>query len=393
MIPLEDIYNKGINLLIGSGASYGLFPTLELAIKKDTGERWTLEELATHFHAAGDSRYIPLFMHYYKECISPAQRFSIAAVNDEPGKTVIANYRVFLQTLLALVQRRQALDRRCNVFTTNYDGCIPLVADDLLRIGAHDFVLNDGTRGFQSKILEARNFNNYLCQSGVFDRHVSSVPQINLIHLHGSVYWKKSLRGIEVDYGSQATPLLDEAAIEKLGSFSAALRDPNIKLAEVPLPELDKATQVAFWAKYEQMPIVNPTKWKFHETVYEEHYYQMLRLLSYELEKPNALLITFGFSFADEHILNLVKRSLSNPRLQVFVCCYSKADYDELSDQFRQYPNVKCLILEAGTLMTFSEFNEKVFSLRVSSGDTEEAAAVVAGADAPKAEPAEANAK
>src|SRR5260221_9249952 len=44
------------------------------------------------------------------------------------------------------------------------------------------------------------------------------------------------------------------------------------------------------------------TKWKFHETVYEEHYYQMLRLLSYELEKPNAVLITFGFSFADEHI-------------------------------------------------------------------------------------------
>ena len=393
MIPLEDIYNNGINLLIGSGASYGIFPTLELAIKKDTGERWTLEELATHFEATNDSRYTPLFMHYYKECILPAQCFSISAVNDEPGKTVIANYQTFLQTLLALVQRRQALDRRCNLFTTNYDGCIPLVADDLLRIGAHDFVLNDGTRGFQTKILEARNFNNYLCQSGVFDRHVSSVPQINLIHLHGSVYWKKSMRGIEVDYGSRASALLNEATIEKLGSFSAALRDPDVTLEELPAPKFDEATQTAFWSQYKQMPIVNPTKWKFHETVYEEHYYQMLRLLSYELEKPNAVLITFGFSFADEHILHLVKRSLSNPRLQVFVCCHSKVAYDKLSEEFRQYPNVKCLILEAGALMTFSEFNEKVFSLRGHCDGTDEAAAVMGVTVVPKAEPAEADAK
>lgn len=393
MIPLEDIYNKGINLLIGSGASYGLFPTLELAIKKDTGERWTLEELATHFEATEDPRHIPLFMHYYKECILPAQHLSIATVTHEPGKTVIANYKAFLQTLLALVQRRQALDRRCNLFTTNYDGCIPLVADSLLRVGAHDFVLNDGTRGFQTKILEARNFNNYLCQSGVFDRHVSSVPQINLIHLHGSVYWKKSLRAIEVDYRTRATALLDEPTIEEMRCFSAALGDPNVRLEEIPTPKIDETIQAAFWSEYKQMPIVNPTKWKFHETVYEEHYYQMLRLLSYELEKPNAVLITFGFSFADEHILHLVKRSLSNPRLMVFVCCFNTMAYDSLSEEFRQYSNVKCLVLEAGAEMTFSEFNGKVFTLRDQRADTDEAATVLTGATTPKTEPSEAESK
>ena len=120
-------------------------------------------------------------------------------------------------------------------------------------------------------------------------------------------------------------------------------------------------TLETFWAKYELMPIVNPTKWKFHETVYEEHYYQMLRLLSYELEKPNAVLITFGFSFADEHILNLVKRSLSNPRLQVFVCCFNSAEHTLMEQKFKGYRNVKCLVLD-DEVMNFTAFNETVLA-------------------------------
>lgn len=33
-----DIYNKNINILIGSGASADLFPTLALAIKNSNGK-------------------------------------------------------------------------------------------------------------------------------------------------------------------------------------------------------------------------------------------------------------------------------------------------------------------------------------------------------------------
>lgn len=370
MIPLEDIYNKAVNFLIGSGASSGLFPTLELGLVKDDGMPYSLEDLGTHLAASNDRRYTPLFMHYYSECILPAQRLAVGAVKDERGKTVLANYRAFLLTLLTLVQRRQALDRRCNVFTTNYDGCIPLDADELLQAGAHDFVLNDGTRGFRTKMLEARNFNNYLCNDGVFGRHISSVPQINLIHLHGSVYWKETARGIEVDYDQQPLKLLDDAAQAKLAPFSAALRTRNIKLAEVPIPQFSNVELQDFQAAYERVPIVNPTKWKFHQTVYEEHYYQMLRLLSYELERPNAVLVTFGFSFADEHIRNLVKRSLSNPSLQVFICCYSQRSLAMMSAHFEQYPNVKCLALEGDAEMDFTQFNTQVLSLYPSSGST-----------------------
>jgi hypothetical protein len=322
MISIGDIYNKDINFLFGSGASFGLLPTLQLQLPTGVGNaQYTLEELATKFEKDNDVRRIPLFMHYYATCIRPAEELSVeGALATEGGKQVIGSYRRFFETVLEMLKRRKPLERRCNVFTTNYDGCFPLVADELIKEGQTDFVLNDGARGFTRRILQARNFGAYLCQSGVFGRYQISIPQINLIHLHGSVYWSKSQGAIEVSYDLSARgSLLDDAALATLQPFSAALNNPAGTLEGLPHLELPVAELNAFWESYEKMPIVNPTKWKFHETVYDEHYYQMLRLLSYELEKPNAVLITFGFSFADEHILNLVMRSLSNPGLQVFI--------------------------------------------------------------------------
>ncbi|WP_197710712.1 hypothetical protein [Pseudomonas syringae] len=167
---------------------------------------------------------------------------------------------------------------------------------------------------------------------------------------------------IQVGYDlSNRESLLDADAMAMLQPFSTALTNPASTLTDVPATDFSNEELVAFWDKYEQIPIVNPTKWKFHETVYEEHYYQMLRLLSYELEKPNAVLITFGFSFADENILNLVMRSLSNPGLQVFVCCYSQAGHAEMEDKFKGNRNVKCLMLQSG-VMDFTAFNEQVLA-------------------------------
>lgn len=364
MISIGDIYDKDINFLFGSGASTGLLPTLQLQMRTGVGDgRYSLEELATKFEQEdGDRRrLVPLFMHYYSSCIRPAERLTLdAAIATEAGAKTIQNYRTFLTTALEMVSRRRQLDRRCNLFTTNYDGCFPLVADELIREGRTEFVLNDGTRGFTKRVLHARNFGAYLCQAGVFGRYQSSIPQVNLIHLHGSVYWSKAGSAIQVSYDTEdRQDLLDADTTEALQPFSAALNNPDAELAQLPDTGIDDDMLDAFWAKYERMPIVNPTKWKFHETVYEEHYYQMLRLLSYELEKRNAVLITFGFSFADEHILNLVMRSLSNPGLQVFVCCYSASARASMEEKFKGHRNVKCLALD-GENMDFTAFNEKV---------------------------------
>lgn len=363
--PIEalDAYNKNINILIGSGASADLFPTLALKIKDAKGDCETIEKLANKLETDPKKR-TALFMHYYNTCIYPAQTFSPFEVKAAKGLANLENYEAFIKTLLGLLDRRIDLNRKINIFTTNYDGCLAHSADSLLMKGSHDFVVNDGTSGFHRKHLHAKNFNTFQCQTGIFERTNYGIPQLNIIHLHGSVYWSKSGEKIEVKYTNDFENLLNPTIIDKIQNFSTFLGTEGGTTADIPTVSFTRQQMDRFWSEYNKLPIVNPTKWKFHETVFEEHYYQMLRLLSYELEKPNSILITFGFSFADEHILKLVQRSLSNPQLQTFICCYSKGSAIAMTEEFKQWKNVKVICPPDGEKLDFTNFNRYVFSLK-----------------------------
>ena len=365
-IKIEEIYDKNISFLIGSGASYGLLPTLALNIRALDGSEHTIESLSTRLEAEDKQpQHCLLFMHYYKKCIEPAITLDPTLPNSDPLQ-VLAHYESFLTTLLSLMGRSRSAAKRINLFTTNYDGCFELAADSLYSAKHANFILNDGSRGFISKYLHSRFFNSYSYQSGTFDHHHTDIPQLNLIHLHGSIYWKKQNKRIAVDYGKQPQPLIDPALFTGLIEFSEVLNSDTAIEADLDAFGLSPNIRQSFWRGYNELPVVNPTKWKFHETLFEEHYYQMLRLLSYELEKPNSILISFGFSFADEHILHLVQRSLSSPHLQLFICCFNEGEEKSMKTKFREFDNVSFVGLN-GRNLGFSEFNSEVFTLSPSS--------------------------
>lgn len=69
-IRIEDIYNHNLNILIGSGASFGLFPTLALALKDEKDNTLTIETLAEHLEINRQTKLKTLlFMHYFQVCI------------------------------------------------------------------------------------------------------------------------------------------------------------------------------------------------------------------------------------------------------------------------------------------------------------------------------------
>jgi hypothetical protein len=378
-IPLNEIYQQKLNFLIGAGASDGLFPTLWLAIKDSENpmREETIETLATKLDQKGKKHHHTLlFMYYFKNIIQPVCDFdkydssSICFIcpQDEScnckNKVALKNYGVFIDSIVRLLQHKKEYSKRCNIFTTNYDGCIPFAADKLIKKGDIDFVVNDGSSGFFEKTLSAKNFNRYICQSGAFDKYSTDIPQLNYINLHGSAYWRNEDENIKVDYTlSEISVTIPEEAQAWLGELDAILNDASKTTEDVLKINVEFSDEVlkGFWTEYNKLPIVNPTKWKFHETVFEEHYYQMLRLLSYQLEEPNSVLISFAFSFADEHILKLVKRSLSNPKLQVFVCCFNESERAVMSERFNGYRNVEIISLD-GRNLDFSAFNEVVFN-------------------------------
>ena len=98
----------------------------------------------------------------------------------------------------------------------------------------------------------------------------------------------------------------------------------------------------------------NPTKKKFSETVNDVHFYELMRLFSNSLEKENSLLFVMGFSFADEHILNLTKRALqTNPTLLVIIFAFDDEAVKLYKQRFGSIPNMK--IIDA---IGFSQINE-----------------------------------
>lgn len=102
----------------------------------------------------------------------------------------------------------------------------------------------------------------------------------------------------------------------------------------------DSIELTEFQNSYEKLNIVSPTKEKFKETVFQQHYYQMLRILSFELERKDSVLVVFGFSFADEHIREIVKRSITNPYLKVYIICYSQKGEKDIKEYLKGLNNI-----------------------------------------------------
>lgn len=368
---LYDVYEQNLNFLFGAGASFGFLPTLALKIKDSDGKPYTFESLAKELEDRNkDNLRTLLFMYYYKTCIhtglprTSKEPFSLHRV------AVLDEYKAFLKTLVTALGKQSKNSKKCNIYTTNYDSCFELAGDELLAEHGVNCVINDGSSGFQTRKFHTKNFNNRVVQKGIFDKHDEYCSQINILHPHGSVYWRKNEQGIEVNYGQTDYAIeLNEEENTLLTAFEALIDDESMSIEHLfTLGDIDKWEGFRgeeFWINYQKIPIVNPTKRKFHETVFEEAYYQILRHLSFELERPNAVLITFGFSFADEHILHLVQRSLSNPTLTVYVSCFNKYEKQAMKLKFKDYNNVKYICFDED--LTFKRFNENVFTLSKSS--------------------------
>lgn len=417
-IQKEDIQkfiqDKNINFLIGAGASYGAYPTLSTNIVNNEGEKLSFEEVVTKLEGEGDDKkyhkYLFFFKYFYYDFIYKA--FNIEFDDNKPDKynKVKDNYVKLLEYTLHILNRRKVNDnKKCNIFTTNYDGLIEAAGDELIKKG-EDFILNDGTRGFKEKKLEIRNFDTEYSNIGIFNKSLFTIPSINLIKLHGSIFSNKSSSddSIIVNYNESLNVFGDDGEDfinDLLGDcdclMSNLCTDSNNVVCKIctnstlpkshiwdnsklfigdlcdnyfsftddflcvdystPLTfyssflnlELDnniKEKLEKFWDSYEKIPIVNPTKYKFYETVFDEHYYQMLRFLGYELEKENSLLIVFGFSFADEHIRNLIKRSLKNPTLKTYLFCFNGNELKNIKELFKGFNNIKYFSLDKKNL-------------------------------------------
>ena len=334
----EKLSGKNINFLVGSGASFPIFETLSLGKDKPT-----LEELLSSSHISEINKKA-IYYFYFINWIKPMKSF----VYETGDKTALDNYRIFVEKVLDVLDTNgNERPKRANIFTTNYDLLFENTFEKILE-NRNNCYFNDGSRGFTSRTLSPQSYNWSVSEMGYYDNYKKEVSTINLLKMHGSVSWnKKSNNLIEVCYGKKFENINDIAELEsvdfKKSLVSLITNKSDLSVFEQKLTSITdpiKGKIDDFYEKYKALAIINPDKWKFHETVFEQHYYQLIRNFSYELEKPNTILVVFAFSFADEHIEEIFKRSLSNPQLEILIICYSEGTQKELEEKFSNTKNI-----------------------------------------------------
>lgn len=366
---IEKLYGKNINFLIGSGASFGVIPTLSSKYKNEENKELSIEEILELDTNKEDNLQNIIYLYYYHKILKKGylEISEESTELKEKYEEVFKNYQKLLENLINLLQRETyQKEKRINIFTTNYDLFFEKVADSL--VGRYEFYFNDGSSGNITKKLSMKNYHKKIYHTGIFDNFDREIPIINLFKLHGSVSWKyvndknNKPYEIKVEYFEDRNPedienLIEEVSNEEIKKVKEKIeKDKNLE-------ENIKGIRNKLLKKF---ALIFPEKNKFENTLYQEFYYQNLRQLSYELEKQNSILIVFGFSFADEHIAEIVKRACNNPTLNIYIFCYSQNTENEILKNLKleEFPsNIKIILPEDNGNIDFKIFLKKLFEV------------------------------
>ena len=332
---------KNINFIIGSGASAGEFPTLKI------NNKFSYEDLFSSDEIEFDNKKV-LYYFYFHNIISKMVSKDYKDYNPK----VKENYLKLITTLVEILNN-QGIERpkRANIFTTNYDLFFEYTFEEYSKNKSNCF-FNDGSVGFVNRYLNNGWYNLSVASTGYTDNFKREIPSINLYKLHGSISWEYDENNqdrIKVNYNRKDKKSIFSKDLENCDNdadnFLLKMEGENdISKINDYLKKVYQGNSNSFDEFYslyfKEFQIVNPSNYKFEKTIFQEHYYQLLRSLCYELEKKNSVLIVFGFSFADQHILEMFLRILNNPELQVIVIAFLEKDKNDIKNKLGNYKNI-----------------------------------------------------
>lgn len=201
-------------------------------------------------------------------------------------KTETFNYLVnFLMSFSSRIATRD----RLHIFTTNYDRIIETGAE-LAGLRLVDRFVGSIAPIFRSSRLEVDYHYNPPGIRGE-PRYLEGVARFT--KLHGSLDWYEN-----------------EGAIRRFGlPFGAASVEPFLQV------------EGAGTANYQQL-MIYPNSVKDRETS-EYPYVELFRDLASATCRPNSTLITYGYSFGDEHINRVLTDMLTIPSTHIVIIAYA----------------------------------------------------------------------
>ena len=291
---LQRVFSSSnINLLLGSAFSLPYLQTLDDIEKK----------LSDAIQSGDKHKEYAVKHEFFSKSIFPITKVNFE--DDDFNKKI-----KLIKNLSDIIELRETsiVHKIINIFTTNYDNFI----ETALEKSHIDYF--DGFGGRINPAFSTANYGKIICKQTELTGRLSESVSVNLYKLHGSLYWQQ-----------KADRIFFEDYLKRIIEISLA------------------ANEDEFLEKYSKLAIVNPEKTKFNSTVMNSNYYDQIRMLANELERQNTILLSFGFSFADEHIMQIISRALSaNPTLTLLLFPYCQNDLEKFADLFEFNNNVFC---------------------------------------------------
>ncbi|MBW1744862.1 MAG: SIR2 family protein [Deltaproteobacteria bacterium] len=226
-------------------------------------------------------------------------------------------YHFHEKFLKALLQRPLNL-KRANIFTLNYDLAFEYAFD---KLGIYYI---DGFAGFHKRYFKPETFEYDMFYPGyTTSGKVQRIEKVvRYFKLHGSISWVNS---------------------EK--------RDANnlYGIEELPLPLIEKLEKKG-------EIIIYPSAVKKSYTL-DFPYSELFRQFAATITHSQSVLITVGYSFADEHINDIIFQALSNPSFTLIILAYSS---DPNIERIKKLNDSRIIILEGEFLGDFLIFSDKI---------------------------------
>ena len=311
----RSLQSAPLNFLIGSGGSWPGIPVAG-----------NVEQEIEKLFAEGKTEEAERAMCAFISSVQVPTNKLIAGEANAENSTSVAHYEKLLSTLERILVERATdlLPKHANLFTTNYDLYVESANDQTSGLKLID--------GFDRKpsllkrpVLSTQTYFESTYNVGNLYTYKVEVPTLNLIKFHGSLSWL--VHEEEVVYEVAERPILDSSA--PIGE----IRDLLSEYALV-LPQVEKHRQ----------------------TTMTRIYYDLLRIYQNQLDKENSLLIVFGFSFGDKHILELTLRALKNATLKLLIFSFTVSVAQILSQIFAENNNVEIICPNDGENIDFDAF-------------------------------------
>lgn len=356
----DTIQDCNINFLVGSGLSMPYLATLG-----------NIETLLTHLsnNESLDNKEkeiirASILIEYFDNVIYKNIKV-VDSIKDSTLDSVLDNYKLFIKTLNTILYRRKSslLNKQVNLFTTNIDTFFERAIEE------SQVEFNDGFSGRFNPIFSLTNFKKSFFKKSLHYDNTTELPVFNLLKVHGSLTWKSDVDSIvysdlfEVREVKKARKLINKSdliAIDKKTDFIDLITKVKSVKHTIEIS--------AFLKAYDNLAIVNPTKEKFRNTILNLNYYELLRIFANELEKENTILFAMGFSFADEHIKEILLRAAnSNPTLLIKVLAHNEQSGKEIQGHLfkgsgnPKYNNIEIILPFKGAEYDFETINEDIF--------------------------------